>query len=213
MEGNNSIWQERKTLHDQSTWVPLAEVQLDEKLRYQEMPEKILEKKVKKLRNKEVGLVKVQWRHHRGSDVTWEAGGEMRVKYPYLFQEIPRTESFEGAGNTGRVGGTQVVFRSRANRGYSVEKTRTVFYKPGPCFVNRGKQRIFNFVETRAVFYEPGPCYAHRSSIIQELKLGFDSLRLKAKARQEHTRGAGVPHIDSTIGSGSADHGKRITEG
>ncbi|KAI3753681.1 hypothetical protein L2E82_25742 [Cichorium intybus] len=38
----------RKTLHDQSTRVPLAEVQLDEKLRYQEMPEKILEKKVRK---------------------------------------------------------------------------------------------------------------------------------------------------------------------
>ena len=75
----------RKTLYDQSTLVPLAEVQLDEKLRYQEMPEKILEKKVRKLRNKEVGLVKVQWRHHRGSDVTWVAEEEMRSKYPFLF--------------------------------------------------------------------------------------------------------------------------------
>ncbi|KAI3739022.1 hypothetical protein L2E82_29372 [Cichorium intybus] len=39
----------RKTLHDKSTQVPLAGVQLDEKLRYQEMPERILDKKIKKL--------------------------------------------------------------------------------------------------------------------------------------------------------------------
>ncbi|KAI3792250.1 hypothetical protein L2E82_06124 [Cichorium intybus] len=120
----------RKTLHDQSTRVPLAGVQLDEKLRYPEMPERILDKKINKLRNKEIGIVKVQWRHHRGTDVTWEAEGEMRSKYPFLFQEIPRTESFEGA-----------------------------------------------------------------------------------KARQEHTRGVGVPHIDSTTGSGCGDRGKRSMDG
>ncbi|KAI3489917.1 hypothetical protein L1887_45948 [Cichorium endivia] len=108
------------------------------------MLELILDKKVKKLRNKEIGVVKVQWRHHRGTDVTWEAEEEMRSKYPFLFQEIPRTESFEG---------------------------------------------------------------------VHELKLGIDTLRLRAKARQDHTRGSGVPHIDSTSGSGNADRGKHITEG
>ncbi|KAI3787749.1 hypothetical protein L2E82_00138 [Cichorium intybus] len=42
----------RKTLYDESARVPLKEVQLDRKLQYQEQPEKILEKKIKKLRNK-----------------------------------------------------------------------------------------------------------------------------------------------------------------
>ncbi|KAI3690448.1 hypothetical protein L2E82_48474 [Cichorium intybus] len=62
----------RKTLHDESIRVSLAEIQLDKKLQYQEQPEKILDRKIKKLRNKEIGIVKVQRRHHQGTDVTWE---------------------------------------------------------------------------------------------------------------------------------------------
>jgi len=36
------------------------------------------------LRNKKIGLVKVQWKHHRGADVTWEPEVEFRAKYPHL---------------------------------------------------------------------------------------------------------------------------------
>ncbi|KAI3768632.1 hypothetical protein L2E82_19462 [Cichorium intybus] len=50
----------RKTLHDESARVSLAEVQLNKKLQYQEQPEEILDKKIKKLRNKEIRIVKVQ---------------------------------------------------------------------------------------------------------------------------------------------------------
>jgi hypothetical protein len=75
----------RKTLFDESQQVPLAEVQVDEKLRYKEQPEKVLDRKVTRLRNKSVGLVKVQWRHHKGADVTWEPEEEFRAKYPHLF--------------------------------------------------------------------------------------------------------------------------------
>lgn len=38
------------------------------------------------LRKKKIGFVKGQWRHRRGSDVTWESKGEFRNKYPQLFQ-------------------------------------------------------------------------------------------------------------------------------
>ncbi|KAJ9545341.1 hypothetical protein OSB04_025048 [Centaurea solstitialis] len=48
-------------------------------------PEAILERKTKKLRHKEVTMVKVQWKHHRGANVTWEAEEDMKRRYPRLF--------------------------------------------------------------------------------------------------------------------------------
>ena len=75
----------RKSHVDDTMIVPLKDVQVDEKLRYQEEPEMVLERKVKRLRNKDIGMVKVQWRHHRGTDVTWESEEDMKRKYPQLF--------------------------------------------------------------------------------------------------------------------------------
>ena len=62
--------------------IPLSEIQIDDKMRYVEEPEMILEQKTKKLRRKEIGLIKVQWKHRRGSNVTWEPEDEMRWRYP-----------------------------------------------------------------------------------------------------------------------------------
>ena len=45
----------------------------------------ILERKTKSLRNKEIGLVKVQWQHHQESEWTWEPEAEMRSNHPELF--------------------------------------------------------------------------------------------------------------------------------
>ncbi|KAI3773093.1 hypothetical protein L6452_04292 [Arctium lappa] len=42
--------------------------------------------KSKKLRHKEVTMVKVQWKHHRGANVTWEAEEDMKRRYPHLFE-------------------------------------------------------------------------------------------------------------------------------
>ena len=40
----------------------------------------ILERKTKSLRNKEIGLVKVQWQHHQASEWTWEPEAVMRIE-------------------------------------------------------------------------------------------------------------------------------------
>jgi hypothetical protein len=45
----------------------------------------ILERKTKSLRNKEIGLVKVQWQHRKGSEWTWKPEAGMRSNYPELF--------------------------------------------------------------------------------------------------------------------------------
>ncbi|XP_024964023.1 uncharacterized protein LOC112504324 [Cynara cardunculus var. scolymus] len=76
----------RKCLGKHEGMVPLTEVKLDEKLRYVEEPETILNERSVKLRNKVVDLVLVKWMHHRGPHWTWENKNEMKAKYPALFE-------------------------------------------------------------------------------------------------------------------------------
>ncbi|PHT37525.1 DnaJ protein ERDJ2B [Capsicum baccatum] len=49
------------------------DVQVTEDLTYEEMPIAILDRQVKKMRNKEVALVKVLWRNQQRKEITWEA--------------------------------------------------------------------------------------------------------------------------------------------
>ncbi|KAI3701131.1 hypothetical protein L2E82_45776 [Cichorium intybus] len=79
------VSQLRKCVTEESTIVPLEDIQLDERLNYVERPIAIIERKIKALRNKTIGLVKVQWQHRKGSEWTWEPEEEMRRHYPELF--------------------------------------------------------------------------------------------------------------------------------
>ncbi|KAK9053806.1 hypothetical protein SSX86_024880 [Deinandra increscens subsp. villosa] len=75
----------RKCLADESAYVPLEDLVIDDKLNYVETPIAILDHKVKKLRNKELSQVLVKWEHRKGSDLTWELEEDMRLYYPHLF--------------------------------------------------------------------------------------------------------------------------------
>ncbi|KAI3747092.1 hypothetical protein L6452_09537 [Arctium lappa] len=79
----------RKCLAKEESVIPLSEIRVDEGNRFIEEPEAILERKTKKLRHREVTMVKVQWKHHRGANVTWEA----EVPSPLPIAEISRTKS------------------------------------------------------------------------------------------------------------------------
>ncbi|KAI3669788.1 hypothetical protein L6452_41195 [Arctium lappa] len=74
-----------KCLAEEESVIPLTEIRVDNGNRCVEEPEAILESKVKKLRHKDVVMVKVQWKHHRGANVTWESEDDMRKRYPHLF--------------------------------------------------------------------------------------------------------------------------------
>ncbi|KAK9071361.1 hypothetical protein SSX86_009929 [Deinandra increscens subsp. villosa] len=74
-----------KCLADESAYVPLDDLVIDDRLNYVERPIAILDRKVKRLRNKDVNQVKVQWEHRKGSDLTWESEEEMQRYYPHLF--------------------------------------------------------------------------------------------------------------------------------
>ena len=56
-----------------------------EDLSYEEVPVEILDRQVKRLRNKEITTVKVLWRNHLVEGATWEAEADMRSRYPDLF--------------------------------------------------------------------------------------------------------------------------------
>lgn len=82
----------RKCVADESTVVPLDDIQVDDRQNYVERLMMILDRKMKVFHNKEVSPVKVQWQHRKGSEWTWESESEMREHYPNLFMAI----DFEG---------------------------------------------------------------------------------------------------------------------
>ncbi|KAK8597142.1 hypothetical protein V6N12_065618 [Hibiscus sabdariffa] len=77
------------------------EVELNPDLSYEEEPVMILDREVKRLRNKNVSLVKVLWRNHNVKEAMWEPAETMKEQYPYLFDtgNNSRTNSlFKGEG-------------------------------------------------------------------------------------------------------------------
>ncbi|KAD2806024.1 hypothetical protein E3N88_39401 [Mikania micrantha] len=68
----------RKCLADELAHVPLDDIKVDDRLNYIEEPVAIVDTKEKQLRNKTVRQVRVQWKHRKGSDTTWETEEEMR---------------------------------------------------------------------------------------------------------------------------------------
>ncbi|XP_070022986.1 uncharacterized protein [Nicotiana sylvestris] len=68
----------RKVVGDPSTIVPVETIEVNEELPYEEVPVAILDRQVRKLRNKEIASVKVLWRNQQVEEATWEAEEEMR---------------------------------------------------------------------------------------------------------------------------------------
>ncbi|XP_023520917.1 uncharacterized protein LOC111784441 [Cucurbita pepo subsp. pepo] len=61
---------------------------LREDLSYEEKPSRILTRDTRRLRNKDIPLVKVSWGNRREEEATWEREKDVRKSYPELFQEI-----------------------------------------------------------------------------------------------------------------------------
>ncbi|KAK4708789.1 hypothetical protein R3W88_029714 [Solanum pinnatisectum] len=79
----------KKCIGDPMSIIPLEGLGMDESLSYEEVPVKILEWQVKRLKNKEVASVKVLWRNHIVEGATWEAEADMKSRYPHLFPSSP----------------------------------------------------------------------------------------------------------------------------
>ena len=67
--------------------IDFQDLEVNDNVSYQERPVRILGNDIRKLRNKEIPLVKIQWKHHDEREASWEMESEMHVKYLELFQD------------------------------------------------------------------------------------------------------------------------------
>ncbi|XP_060190699.1 uncharacterized protein LOC132619958 [Lycium barbarum] len=84
----------KKYHYDRSYIIHWDSVQFDQDLSFEEEPVAILDKKVRKLREKEVASVKVQWKHRPVEEATWETEDDMCSRYPQLFTDLSTFSSF-----------------------------------------------------------------------------------------------------------------------
>ena len=75
----------RHYVHDPSHILVPHTIQLTSDLTFEEQPLRIVDRQVKRLRNKDIPTVKVIWGHHSNREVTWETEADMKPKYPHLF--------------------------------------------------------------------------------------------------------------------------------
>ena len=72
-------------IHDPTHVINFNGIEVGENVTFHEQPIKIFNYKIKKLKNKEILLIKVQWNKHNEINVSWELESEMREKFLELF--------------------------------------------------------------------------------------------------------------------------------
>ncbi|GJW34511.1 putative reverse transcriptase domain-containing protein [Tanacetum coccineum] len=77
----------KKCFSDEPQAIPLDEIQIDDKLNFIEELIKIIDRKVKRLKQSRIPIVKVHWNSRRGPEFTWEREDQMKKKYPHLFAD------------------------------------------------------------------------------------------------------------------------------
>ncbi|KAL4017117.1 hypothetical protein IC575_024791 [Cucumis melo] len=77
----------RRYVADPTHVVDFEPLQINENLSYEEQPVEILTREVKKLRSREISLVKVLWPNHGVEEATWEREEDMRAQHPVLFED------------------------------------------------------------------------------------------------------------------------------
>ncbi|GJW82862.1 putative reverse transcriptase domain-containing protein [Tanacetum coccineum] len=75
----------KKCLSDDPLAIPLDEIHIDDKLHFIDEPVEIMDRKVKRLKQSRIPIIKVRWNSRRGPEFTWEREDQFRKKYPYLF--------------------------------------------------------------------------------------------------------------------------------
>jgi hypothetical protein len=65
---------------------------LQDDLRYQEVPIKIFDTMTKRIRTKAINLCTVQWSRHSEAEATWEKEDALREEYLQLFDEYSESQ-------------------------------------------------------------------------------------------------------------------------
>ena len=75
----------RKYISNPDHELSIQEIQIEDDLTFESKPVAIIDRQIRKLRNKEIPMVKVQWQSQDVEECTWEAEQKMKDRYPYLF--------------------------------------------------------------------------------------------------------------------------------
>nr|CAD1844287.1 unnamed protein product [Ananas comosus var. bracteatus] len=78
----------RKYVFHPSHVIDFTPLKIGEDLSYEERPVRILVRESRKLRNRVIPFVKVQWSNHEEREATWEPETVMKESYPYLFEAL-----------------------------------------------------------------------------------------------------------------------------
>ena len=82
------VSQLKKCLRVPTKAIPMDQVTLQPDLSYVEYPLRILDEKERKMRNRSIKFIKVQWTNHSEDEATWELEDKLRVEYPDLFSRL-----------------------------------------------------------------------------------------------------------------------------
>nr|GEY26047.1 putative reverse transcriptase domain-containing protein [Tanacetum cinerariifolium] len=75
----------KKCLSDEPLAIPLDELHIDDKIYFVEEPVEIIDREIKRLRQRCILIIKVKWNSKRGPEFTWEREDQFKQKYPHLF--------------------------------------------------------------------------------------------------------------------------------
>ena len=82
------VSQLRKCLRVPEEQVAPETIDLQDDLRYQEVPVKILDTVTRRTRNSTVRICQVQWNRHPEAEATWEREDALRAEFPSLFSSL-----------------------------------------------------------------------------------------------------------------------------
>nr|GEU41366.1 putative reverse transcriptase domain-containing protein [Tanacetum cinerariifolium] len=88
----------RKCLANESSMITFDDVEIDLKLASQEEPMTILGRKSRQLRNKVIPLVKVEWKHRKGTSIRWEPEEKMRIRVNFPNRMLRRIKPYVQVG-------------------------------------------------------------------------------------------------------------------
>ncbi|GJZ42370.1 hypothetical protein Tco_0589256 [Tanacetum coccineum] len=75
----------KKCYADEPLAVPLDGLHIDDKLHFVEEPIEIIDRKVKRLKQSRIPIIKVRWNSRRGPEFTWDREDQFQKKYLHLF--------------------------------------------------------------------------------------------------------------------------------
>ncbi|KAJ9566977.1 hypothetical protein OSB04_002943 [Centaurea solstitialis] len=122
----------QKCLVEPDTAIPLQKIQVDPNLNFMEEPIAVVDQRVRKLRSKEIGLVKVQWKFYAGQEYTWETESVMRESV--CLEGSSSSSSFSSflIFKLGFI--SKVVFKSASESEYSSPSRVSTFPSRNPAF-------------------------------------------------------------------------------